>query len=81
MLKPRHRLGEQATRTTPLIMLPELGFFRGSEQVQTELVISQSNLTWPEASTNQHRPEIAFPVVHFMVVYLDFGAEAKAECG
>jgi hypothetical protein len=39
MLKRKRRLGEQWTSTSPLIMVSEISFFGGSEQVQTELVI------------------------------------------
>jgi hypothetical protein len=69
------------TWINPLVVLAETRLFGYREQIETELVISQSNLTWLETRPDQHRPEIAFAVIHFMIVYLDFRTEAKPECG
>jgi hypothetical protein len=46
-------------------------------RVEAELAIPQPNLTGLKAGTNQHRPEIAFPVIHFAIVYFDFRTEAS----
>src|SRR5439155_2640235 len=52
---------------------------RYREQIQTEFVVSQSNLTRLETSSHQDRPEIAFAVIHFVIVHLYFRTEAKPE--
>jgi hypothetical protein len=62
-----------------VLIKPRLFGYR--EQIETELVIPQSDLTRLKARPDQHRPEIAFAVIHFMIVYLDFRTEAKPECG
>ena len=51
------------------------------KEVQTELVIPQSDLTWHEASVNQHGPKVAFVVIHFVIVDLYFRTESEPECG
>src|SRR5439155_27109223 len=68
-------------RISRLIRLREVGFRRCCEQIQSKLMILQSNPTRLEADTNQHRPEIAFSVIHFVVVDLEFRAKTKLECG
>src|ERR1041384_7526710 len=50
------------------------------KEIQTELVISQSDLTWLEAGANQHGPQITFIVIHFVIVDLHFRTESKPEC-
>src|ERR1043166_8360068 len=56
--------------------------FPGScKEIQTELVIPQSDLTWFEAGANQHGPQIAFVIIHFVIVDLYFRAESELECG
>jgi hypothetical protein len=64
----------RATRCgrSSLTMLVEASLFGYREQIETELVIRQSNLTRLEAGTDEHRPEITFAVIHFMIVDLDF---------
>src|SRR6476660_8489545 len=51
------------------------------KEIQTELVIPQSDLTWLESGANQHGPEIAFVVIHFVIVNLYFRTESQPECG
>src|SRR5947208_15516905 len=53
----------------------------GCKEVQTGLVIAQSDLTWLEAGANQHGPQIALVVIHFVIVDLYFRTEATPECG
>src|SRR5215475_2936518 len=56
-------------------------FLPGSgKEIQTELVIPQSDLTWLEASANQQGPQISFLVVHFVIVDLYFRTEPEPEC-
>ena len=50
------------------------------KEIQTELVIPQSDLTWLEASANQQGPQISFLVVHFVIVDLYFWTEPEPEC-
>jgi hypothetical protein len=58
------------------VVLPGSG-----NEIQTELVIPQSDLTWLEADSNQHGPKIAFVVIHFVIVDLYFRTESEPECG
>jgi hypothetical protein len=51
------------------------------KEIQTELVVPQSDLTWLEAGANQHGPKIAFAEIHLVIVDFDFPAEAKPKCG
>src|SRR5882757_3062285 len=51
------------------------------KEIQTELVISQSDLTWLEPGANQHGPQIAFVVIHFVIVDLYSRTESEPECG
>ena len=51
------------------------------KEIQTELVIPQSDLTWLEPGANQHGPQIAFVVIHFVIVDLYFRTESEPECG
>src|SRR4030095_13184655 len=51
------------------------------KEIQTELVIPQSDLTWSEAGANQHGPQIAFVVIHFVIVDLYLRTESEPECG
>ena len=50
------------------------------KEIQTELVIPQSDLTWLEAGANQHGPQITFVVIHFVIVDLYFRTESEPEC-
>src|SRR6266436_2503979 len=50
------------------------------KEIQTELVIPQSDLTWLEPGANQHGPQIAFGVIHFMIVDLYSRTESEPEC-
>ena len=52
-----------------------------NKEIQTELVIPQSDLTWLESGANQHGPKIAFVVIHFVIVDLYFRTESEPECG
>src|SRR5882724_7724475 len=57
-------------------------FFAGNcKEIQTEFVIPQSGLTWLETGANQHGPQIAFVVIHFVIVDLYFRTESESECG
>src|SRR2546421_5415446 len=49
------------------------------EQIQSEFVIPKSNLTRLETSSHQDRPEIAFAVIHFVIVHLHSRTDAKPE--
>ena len=51
------------------------------KEIQTELVIPQSDLTWLESGANQHGPKIAFVVIHFVIVDLYLRTESEPECG
>src|SRR5947208_9507783 len=51
----------------------------GRKQIQTEFVIPQLNLTRLETSSDQDRPEIAFAVIHFVIVHLHLGTEPEPE--
>src|SRR5215472_18143061 len=51
------------------------------KKIQTELVVPQSDLTGLEAGANQHWPEIAFVVIHFVIVDLYFRTEPEPERG
>src|SRR5947199_5517925 len=62
-------------------MLIGVGFLSRCKEIQAELVIPQSDLTRLEASANQHRPKIAFAVIHSVIVDLYFRTESEPECG
>jgi len=51
------------------------------KEIQTELVIPQSDLTWLETGANQHGPKIAFVVIHFVIVDLYFWTESQPKRG
>ena len=66
--------------TSSLFMLSMVVFCGSCKEIQTELVISQSDLTGLEAGANQHGPQIAFVVIHSMIVDLYFRTESESEC-
>src|SRR5262245_31191477 len=62
-------------------MLVNVVFPGSCKEIQTELVIAQSDLTWLEARPNQHGPQIAFVVIHLVIVDLYFRTESEPKCG
>src|SRR5215211_1207153 len=50
------------------------------KKVQAEFVIPQSDVTWLEPGANHHRPQIAFVVIHFVIVDLYLWTESEPEC-
>src|SRR5215211_947621 len=62
-------------------MLVEAGLSGSCKKIQTELVIPQSDLTWLEAALDQDGPQIAFIVIHFVIIDLYFWTEPESECG
>ena len=42
------------------------------KEIQTELVVVQSDLAWFEAGVNEHGPQISLLVIHFVIVDLYF---------
>lgn len=71
----------EPTLLSSLFRLAKSGFSGRRKQIRAELVIPQSDLARPEATPHEHWPEIAFAVIHFMIVDFDFPAEAKPKCG
>src|SRR5215211_5926023 len=50
------------------------------KKVQAELMIVQSDVTWLEPGANHHGPQIAFVVIHFVIVDLYLWTESEPEC-
>src|SRR5437588_366294 len=46
----------------------------GGKEIKAELVILKPNLTRLKASLHQQGPQVAFVVIHLVIVHLDFGA-------
>jgi hypothetical protein len=63
-----------------LVMPVGVVLFGNCKEIQTEFVIPQSDLTWPEAAPNQHWPQIAFVVIHFVIVDLYFWTQSEPKC-
>src|SRR5215470_8336440 len=55
-----------------LIMLVCVVLPGGCKEIQAELVIPQSDLARLESGPNQHGPQIAFVIIHFVIVDLYF---------
>src|SRR5919106_2955498 len=70
-----------ANRRGSVVLTLGIAFRRCGEKIQSEFVIPQSNVTWLETGANEHRPQIAFAVIHFMIVDLHFRTESEPEGG
>ena len=69
---------EDVTRLSVLlvgVVLPD-----NCKQIQAELVIPQSDPARLEASPNEHGPQIAFVVIHFVIVDFYFRTESEPKC-
>ncbi len=73
------RISVSFQRGACLVPLAELPLPGCRKEIQTEFVISQSNLARLETSSDEDWPEIAFAVIHLVIVHLDFRAEAEPE--
>ena len=61
-------------------MLVGVVLFGNGKEIQTEFVIPQLDLTWLEAAPNQHWPQIAFVVIHSVIVDLYLRTESEFKC-